>query len=52
VSPAAFTGCVPLIRAAERWKSIKVTEYETQVGLDRKSSKAAAHTKISSSAQT
>jgi len=56
-----------LIRAAERWKSIKVTEferrqlsavkkeldqeYETQVGLDRKSSKAASR-KISSSAQT
>jgi len=56
-----------LIRAAERWKSIKVTEferrqlsavkkeidkeYETQVGLDRKTSKAASR-KISSSAQT
>ena len=56
-----------LIRAAERWKSVKVTEferrqlsavkkeldqeYETQVGLDRKSSKAASR-KISSSAQT
>jgi len=58
---------IALIRAAERWKSIKVTqferrqlsavkkeldqEYETQIGLDRKSSKAAAHTKISSGAQ-
>jgi putative transposase len=57
-----------LIRAAERWKSIRITEferrqlsavkkeldqeYETQVGLHRKSSKAAAHSKISSSAQT
>ena len=56
-----------LIRAAERWKSIKVTEferrqlsavkkeldqeYETQVSLDRKPSKAASR-KISSSAQT
>ena len=56
-----------LIRAAERWKSIKATEfecrqlsavkneldqeYETQVGLDRTSSKAASR-KISSSAQT
>ncbi len=57
-----------LIRAAERWKPIKVTEfgcrqlltvkkeldqdYETQVDLNRKSSKAAAQTKISSSSQT
>jgi hypothetical protein len=57
-----------LIRAAERWKSIKVTEferrqlaavkkeldqeYEVQVDLNRKPSKAAAHTKISSSSQT
>ena len=57
-----------LIRAADRWKSIKFTEferrqlsavkreldqeYETQVGLDRKPSKAAAQTKISSSSQT
>ena len=57
-----------LIRAAERWKSIKVTEferrqlsavkkeldqeYEAQTDLYRKSSKAAAHTKISSSSQT
>jgi putative transposase len=56
-----------LIRAAERWKSIKVTEferrqlsavkkeldqeYETQVGLDHKPSKAASP-KISSSSQT
>jgi putative transposase len=56
-----------LIRAAERWKSIKVTEferrqlsavkkeldqeYEAQVGLDRNSSKDASH-KISSSSQT
>jgi putative transposase len=53
-----------MIRAAERWKSIEVSEfeqrqlsavkkeldqeYETQVGLDHKSSKAAAYTKISS----
>jgi len=57
-----------LIRAAERWKSIKVTEferrqlsavrkeldqeYEAQVDLNRRPSKAAAHTKISSTAQT
>ena len=57
-----------LIRAAERWKSIKVTdfelrqlsairkeldhEYEAQVDLHRRPSKAVAHTKISSSAQT
>jgi putative transposase len=57
-----------LIRAAERWKSIKVTEferrqlaavkkeldqeYEAQVHLNRKSSKGAAQTKISSSSQT
>ena len=57
-----------LIRAAERWKSIKVTEferrqlsavkkeldqeYEAQTDLYRNSSKAAAHTKISSSSQT
>jgi transposase-like protein len=57
-----------LIRAADRWKSIKVTEferrqlsavkkeldqeYETQVDLNRRPSKTAAQTKISSSAQT
>jgi putative transposase len=57
-----------LIRAAERWKSIKVTEferrqlsaakkeldqkYEAQVGLNRKPSKGPAQTKISSSSQT
>ena len=57
-----------LIRAAERWKSIKVTqferrqlsavkkeldqEYEVQVDLNRKPSKGAAQTKISSSFQT
>jgi transposase-like protein len=57
-----------LIRAAERWKSIKVTEferrqlsvvkkeldqeYEVQVDLKRKPSKGAAQTKISSSSQT
>ena len=56
-----------LIRAADRWKSIKVTEferrqlaavkkeldqeYETQVGLENKSSKPASR-KISSSSQT
>jgi putative transposase len=54
-----------LIRAAERWKSIKVSEferrqlaavkkeldqeYEAQVDLNRKPSKGAAQTKISSS---
>jgi putative transposase len=57
-----------LIRAAERWKSIKVTdfecrqlsaikneldqEYEFHVTLNRKPSKAAAQTKISSGSQT
>jgi transposase-like protein len=57
-----------LIRAAERWKSIKVTEferrqlsavkkeldqeYEVQADLYRKDSKAAAKTKLSSSPQT
>jgi len=57
-----------LTRAAERWKSIKFSkferrqlsavekeldqEYEAQVDLSRKSSKGAAQTKISSSAQT
>ena len=57
-----------LTRAAERWKSIKFSEferrqlsavekeldqeYEAQVDLGRKSSKGAAQTKISSSAQT
>jgi putative transposase len=57
-----------LIRAADRWKSVKVTEferrqlaalkteldqeYEAQVDLNRKPSKAAAQTKISSSSQT
>ena len=57
-----------LTRAAERWKSIKFSEferrqlsavekeldqeYEAQVDLSRKSSKDAAQTKISSSAQT
>jgi ribosomal protein S13 len=57
-----------LIRAADRWKSVKVTEferrqlaalkteldqeYEVQVDLNRKPSKAAAQTKISSSSQT
>jgi putative transposase len=57
-----------LIRAAERWKSIKVTEferrqlsavkkeldqeYEVHVDLNRKPSKDAAQTKISSSSQT
>jgi putative transposase len=57
-----------LIRAAERWKSIKVTEferrqlsavrkeldqeYEAQVDLHRRPSKAAPQTKISSNAQT
>ena len=56
-----------LIRAADRWKSIKVTEferrqlaavkkeldqeYETQVGFENKSSKPASR-KISSSSQT
>ncbi len=56
-----------LIRAAERWKSIKFTEferrqmaaikkeldqdYEAQVGLDHKPSKAASR-KISSTVQT
>jgi len=57
-----------LIRAAERWKSIRVTEferrqlsavkkeldqeYEVRVDLKRKPSKGAAQTKISSSSQT
>ena len=57
-----------LSRAADRWKSIKFSEferrqlsavekeldqeYEAQVDLSRKSSKGAAQTKISSSAQT
>jgi transposase-like protein len=57
-----------LTRAAERWKSIKFSEferrqlsavekeldqeYEAQVDLSRKSSKGAAQTKISSSTQT
>jgi hypothetical protein len=57
-----------LIRAAERWRSIKVTEfehrqlnaarkelnqeYEVSVDLNQKSSKAAVQTKISSSSQT
>jgi len=57
-----------LIRAAERWKSIRVTEFErrqlsvvkkeldqqygVQVDLKRKPSKGAAQTKISSSSQT
>jgi transposase-like protein len=57
-----------LTRAADRWKSIKFSEferrqlsavekeldqeYEAQVDLGRKSSKGAAQTKISSSAQT
>ena len=57
-----------LIRAAERWKSIKFTEferrqmaavkteldqeYEAQVGLNRQSSKVTAQTKISSTSQT
>jgi transposase-like protein len=57
-----------LIRAAERWKSIKVTEferrqlsavkkepdheYEAQVDLDRKPSKAATQTKMSGTSQT
>ena len=57
-----------LVRAAERWKSIKATEferrqlsaikaeldqeYEVQVDLNRKPSKAAAQTKISRSSQT
>jgi putative transposase len=56
-----------IVRAAERWKSIKVTEferrqlsavkkeldqeYEAQVGLERNSSKAASR-RISSTAQT
>jgi putative transposase len=57
-----------LIRAAERWQSIKFTEferrqmaavkteldqeYEAQVGLNRQSSKVTAQNKISSSSQT
>src|SRR6201997_2496746 len=57
-----------LIRAAERWRSIKVTEfehrqitavrkeldqeYETQVGLKTQPSKDAAQVKISSSSRT
>jgi putative transposase len=57
-----------LIRAAERWKSIKFTEferrqmaavkteldqeYEAHVGLNRQSSKVTAQIKISSSSQT
>jgi putative transposase len=57
-----------LVRAADRWKSVKVTEferrqlstlkteldqeYEVQVDLNRKPSKAAAQTKISSNSQT
>src|SRR5690349_15432885 len=57
-----------LIRAAERWRSVKVTEferrqlaavrkeldqeYETQVGLKKHPSKDAAHVKISSSPRT
>src|SRR4051794_34260887 len=52
-----------LIRAAERWRSIKVRqinavrkeldqEYETQVGLKTQPSKDAAQVKISSSSRT
>jgi hypothetical protein len=57
-----------LIRAAERWRSIKVTEferrqvaavrkeldqeYETQVGLKKQPSKDAVQVKISSSPRT
>jgi hypothetical protein len=57
-----------LIRAAERWKPIKVTEferrqlsavkqefdqeYEARVDLNHKPSKGRAQTKISSSSQT
>jgi putative transposase len=57
-----------LTRAAERWRSVKVTEferrqltairneldqeYETQVGLEMKSSKGAAQAKISSNSRT
>ena len=57
-----------LIRAAERWRSVKITEferrqiaavrkeldqeYETQVGLKKHPSKDAAHVKISSSPRT
>jgi len=57
-----------LARAAERWRSVKVTEferrqltairieldqeYETQVGLKMKSSKDAAQAKISSNSRT
>jgi len=57
-----------LIRAAERWRSIKVTEferrqvaavrkeldqeYETQVGLEKHPSKDAVQVKISSSPRT
>ena len=57
-----------LIRAAERWRSVKVTEferrqmaavskeldqeYEAAVGLDRQSTKDAADVKISSTSRT
>jgi len=57
-----------LIRAAERWRSVKVTEferrqmaavrkeldqeYEATIGLARQSTKDATHVKISSTSQT